>query len=126
MSQYVYSTLTADNEYADWVKTGDREQQMVKRSVLIKGGHGVMNKNFITPLGVVTEVTDEELEFLLTCDAFKLHMKNDFIKVDKKKQETEKVAADMKRRDQSSPIVPSDYAPGGMMDVKEPKTGSVG
>ncbi len=124
MSQYVYSTLTCDNEYADYVKNGD--QQSIAHKVLIKGGHGVMNKNFMTPLGVVTEVSDEDMAFLMRNDHFKFHMDGGFIKVEKKKMETEKVAADMKRRDKSSPIVPSDYAPGGLMDIKEPTvTGGV-
>lgn len=118
MTQYVYSTLTADNEYVQWVKNGDH--QNIERRVLINGGHGVMNKNFLTPLGVATEVSDEEMAFLLQNDAFKLHVANGFIRMDKKKVDTEKVAADMKLRDNSAPIVPSDYAPGGMMDMKEP------
>jgi hypothetical protein len=119
MPAYVYSTLTCDNEYASWIKNGD--QQSIERKVLIKGGHGVMNKHFITPLGVVTDVSDEDLEFLEGIDAFQQHKKNGFITVEKKKIDAEKAAANMKRRDQSAPITPADYAPGGMMDgVKEP------
>lgn len=116
---YVYSTLTCDNEYADWIKAGD--QQSILRTVKVNGGHGVMNKNFMTPLGVVTEVSDEDMDFLMKNTHFQLHMENGFIKVDKKKQEPEKIAADMKRRDKSAPIVPSDYSAGGMMgDIAAP------
>lgn len=119
MPQYVYSTLTCDNEYADWIKAGD--QQSILRTVKVNGGHGVMNKNFMTPLGVVTEVSDEDMDFLMKNTHFQLHMENGFIKVDKKKQEPEKIAADMKRRDKSAPIVPSDYSAGGMMgDIAAP------
>lgn len=114
---YVYSTLTCDNEYAAYVKTGDREQQRVTHSVLIKGGHGVINKNFLTPQGVATEVSDEDLEFLKGVPAFQEHEQRGFITYDKKKVETEKVAVNMKGRDKSAQIVPSDYEPGGMMDV---------
>lgn len=110
---HVFSTLTSPNEYVEWVKRGD--QTSIARRVLIQGGHGVMNKNFLTPLGVATEVSDDELEFLLKNDHFKFHMENGFIKVEKKKVDTEKVAADMKLRDESSPATPADYAPGGRM-----------
>lgn len=122
---YVYSTLTADNNYAAYVKAGDRDQQRVVREVLIKGGHGLMNKNFITPLGVATEVTEDELSFLLTVNAFNEHKANGFISHEEKKVEPEKAVANMKRRDKSSQIVPSDYEKGGLMDVAEPKVGGV-
>jgi hypothetical protein len=121
--QYVYSTLTCDNDYAEWAKNGD--QQSILRTVRVNGGHGLMNKHMITPLGVVTEVSDEDLEFLQRNSAFRLHVENGFITVDEKKAEPEKVAANMKRRDKSSQIVPSDYEKGGMMDVPEPKVGGV-
>lgn len=120
---YVYSTLTCDNEYTDWIVTGTGEaiKHRVKHSVKIAGGHGLMNKNFITPLGVVTEVSDSDMEFLLKNDHFKLHKDNGYITVEKKKAETEKVAADLKLRDESAPITPSDYAPGGKFaSMQEP------
>lgn len=121
--QYVYSTLTCDNDYAEWQKNGD--QQSILHTVRINGGHGLMNKHMITPLGVVTEVSDEDLAFLERNSAFQQHVANGFITVEKKKAETEKVAASMKRRDKSSQIVPSDYEKGGLMDVAEPKVGGV-
>jgi hypothetical protein len=122
---YVYSTLTADNIYAAYAKAGDREQQNVVREVLIKGGHGLIDKNFITALGVATEVTDDELDFLRTVDAFKQHEANGFISYDQKKVEPEKAIANMKRRDKSSQLTPADYEKGGMMDVDAPKVGGI-
>lgn len=123
--RYIYSTLTCNNEYAQWVKNGD--QQSIAHSVLIKGGAGLMDKNFLTPHGVVTEVSDEDHDFLMQNAAFLEHVKNGFITIEEKKIDVEKAAANMKRRDKSSPIVPSDYEKGGMMDgVKEPTvTGGV-
>lgn len=123
MTQYVYSTLTCDNDYAEWQKNGD--QQSILRTVRVNGGHGLMNKHMITPLGVVTEVSDEDLEFLQKNSGFQQHVANGFITVEQRKSDTEKVAANMKRRDKSSQIVPSDYVKGGMMDVPEPKVGGV-
>lgn len=119
---YVYSTLTADNKYAHYVKAGD--QQHVEREVLIHGGHGVANRNLITPRGVVTKVTDDELEFLEANSAFKFHRDNGFLSVEQKEFDTEAVASNMEGRDGSSPIVPSDYEAGGMMDVGAPSVGA--
>ena len=117
---YVYSTATSANEYAEWVKNGD--QQTIQRIVRVEGGHGVMNKNFLTPLGVATEVSEDDLQFLLNHDQFKIHMKNGFMSVDKKKVETEKAVANMKLKDGSAPVTPADYAKGGRFEgVAEPK-----
>lgn len=113
---YVYSTLTCDNVYADYVKAGD--QLNIHRQVLIKGGHGVMNKNFMTPLGVVTEVSDDDLRFLMNNSAFKFHLEGNFLKVEEKAYEPEKVAADMERADNSAQITPADYEPGGKLAVE--------
>lgn len=108
---YVYSSLTSPNEYVEWIKQGD--QTTIAKSVRIEGGSGVMNKNFLTPLGIVTEVSDADLEFLMKNDHFKFHMENGFIKVDKKKMDTEKAVSDMNLQDGSAPFTPADYVPGG-------------
>lgn len=110
---YVYSTLTCDNEYADWKKVGD--QQTIRHSVLVGGGHGVMNKNFQTPLGVETEVSREDADFLLHNDAFKFHMEGGFVKIEDTRYDPEKVAADMTGADNSAQLTPADYEPGGKL-----------
>lgn len=106
---YVYSTLTCDNEYTSWVDAGSRK--IVQKSVLIKGGNGVVDKStLITPVGVVTEVSEAELEFLKTIPAFQEHEKNGFITFEVgKRQEPEKMAAKMKRHDKSAPKTESDF-----------------
>lgn len=123
MTAYVYSTLTCDNEYAEWAKAGD--QQSILHKVLIKGGHGVMNKNFLTPLGVVTEVSDDDLRFLMNNSAFKFHLEGGFLKVEEKAHDAEKVAADMKSADLSAQLTPADFEEGGRAHVpggKAPKS----
>lgn len=120
---FIYSTLTCDNEYTEWKKTGD--QQSAVRSVLIKGGHGVMNKNFLTPLGIVTEVSDDDMRFLMNNSAFKFHLEGGFLKVEEKSYESEKVAADMTGADASAQLTPADFEEGGRAHVpggKAPKS----
>ncbi len=79
-------------------------------SVTIKGGAGVANKNIITPLGVHTEVSAEEMDLLNENGIFKLHKDAGFIAVEEKKADVEKVVADMTTKaDPSAPLTPSDY-----------------
>lgn len=108
MSNYIYSTLTNSikiNEYA--AVEGGTPRSV--RSILIAGGSNVADKHFITPQGVVTEVTDEELEFLKRDKMFNRMVERGFIKHESKKAEVNKVVADMVGRDESAPLTPDDF-----------------
>ncbi|MCG1038789.1 hypothetical protein KQH49_06780 [Mycetohabitans sp. B5] len=113
---YVYSTATCDTAYGVWINSGN-DLPIRTRAIVIKGGAGVANKNLITPRGVVTQVTDEDLALLEKDEAFQRHVKRGFIHVERSKTDPEKVAADMTGRDQASPLVPQDFA-----EKKRPKT----
>ena len=105
---YVFSTLANDQLYQNYsVNVGN--EPVKNTAVFIKGGTGVATKNFITPLGVPTEITSEELEYLEKNPSFEKHKKDGFIIVQTKKAPAEKVAADMARNDKSAPLTPSDY-----------------
>ncbi|CAH0447399.1 hypothetical protein LMG10661_03465 [Ralstonia syzygii subsp. syzygii] len=108
---YVYSTATCDTAYGVWTKGGG-DLPIRARSIVIRGGTGVANKHLITPRGVVTQVTDEELGILEQDDAFKRHVERGFIRVERMKADPEKVAADMNGRDAASPLVPADFDEG--------------
>ena len=115
---YVYSTLTNDQVYTLWRPAStEKNPNVALKKVKINGGHGRMDrKNLVTPLGVVTEVSNEELEALNQIGAFRKHMEAGFIKVDKKKSDPEKVASDMAEKDASAQKTPSDF-------VEPPKVG---
>ena len=117
---YVYSTLTSANEFAAYSQMGD--QVRIGRTVRIEGGHGVMNRNLITPQGVATEVTDDELEFLLTINGFQDHVNSGFITYDQKKVDAEKVIIDMERQDGSAQMSEADITEGGRFEVKDLKS----
>lgn len=119
---YVYSTLTSAQEYADWQKV-EGGANTILRTVRIEGGHGVINKNFLTPDGVATQVSDDDLAFLQNNFHFKQHVENGFVTVEARKVEPEKATRDLKRRDGSSQITPDDYVKQGK---KAPKIGAVG
>lgn len=120
MTYYVYSTATCSGTYVEYEKNSSNELSIKKKwpngqpmQVTIQGGHGVAqassSSHIFTPKGVVTQVTDDEMEWLLTNPAFKRHMDRGFISYDKKRVDPEKKAKDMAQKDGCAPITPSDY-----------------
>lgn len=105
---YVFSTLTSDQNYTFYTQ-GGADLQIPERGILIKGGTGVMNDRLITPIGVATEVTDEQLKLLEKHPIFIKHKQNGYISVQEKKADAEKVAGDMKTQDGSSPLTPASF-----------------
>lgn len=122
---YVYSTLSNDNIYANYDNAGsNKDTPVLLRSVLIKGGAGIATKHLVTPLGIATKVTDDELEHLNSNEDFQRHVKNGYIKFDNKKVNADIAAKDMEKRDRSAPYDPenSDY---GDALVAKPATGKI-
>jgi hypothetical protein len=105
---YVYSTLTNDQVYANY-KQGPNGISVPTEEVFIAGKANLANKHFITPRGMVTEVTAEQLSAMRQNEVFRIHEKNGFILVSESKCEVEKVASDMQGRDQSAPLVAQDF-----------------
>lgn len=106
---YIFSTLTNDNIYRTFIKGGG-DMPMVESSILIKGGAGIANKHLVTPRGIMTTVTDEELKILETNESFQLHKKNGHITVESKKADADEVAKkSMNKKDKSAPVTPDDY-----------------
>lgn len=108
MTKYVFSTLTASNTYTK-TSTGAGDLPEVERAVTIKGGSNLPSKHMLTSIGYMTEVPDEDFEWLVEHPVFKLHEKNGFITVRDKPADAEKVATDMETRDQSAPLVDADF-----------------
>ena len=106
---YVFSKMACDVSYNDYIP-GGADLPIKTSSVLIKGGAGVANDRIITPLGICTEVTEEQVSQLNANGIFKLHRDNGFVTIESKNQDVEKVVADMTvESDPSSPLTPEDY-----------------
>lgn len=113
---YVYSTLSNDQEYTQYAKGSEVANNLtppVESVIRIAGKANITNKNLITPLGAMTEVSDEELAILRQNYVFQQHEKNGFIKVESRKYSKEQVVdgsatADMNGRDSSAPLVDAD------------------
>lgn len=108
MANFVYSTLTADQLYVNY-QHGASGIPIELSRVFIKGGANIpAMKTLITPLGVSTEVTDEQLEHLKLNPVFNRHKEKGFITVLNKKADADAVATDMNGRDASAPDVEAD------------------
>lgn len=104
---YIYSTLSSDQLYTSF-KATPNGVPLATAKILIRGGANIMTKALITPRGVVTEVTAEELAELNRNDLFKLHKQNGFITVSDEKKDVEVAVSEMVGRDESAPIVEQD------------------
>ena len=114
---YIYSTATCSGTYCQYPppNTTSGHNTAIRR-VTIKGGHGLASpiRGHIhglihTPQGVVTQVTQDELDFLMSNRSFLRHMKAGFITVDDRKVDPEKKAASMAQKDGSAPKTPADF-----------------
>jgi hypothetical protein len=105
---HVFCTLSNDQLYTNY-EAGAGGVSIAVEKVLINGGAGIANKRLITPLGVATEVNDNELKALHNNPDFLEHKKRGFIVVRDKKADPEKVATDMQQRDKSAPMTEADY-----------------
>lgn len=106
-SLFIFSTLACDVAYTNHV-AGGGDMPIELAPVLIKGGAGVMNDRIITPRGVSTAVTEEQVAYLRANEVFKLHEENGFVMVSESYADPDIVAADMTGRDHSAPVVPQD------------------
>jgi hypothetical protein len=120
MTHYIYSTHTNPIQYVEYDPNSGRNHNVIKRRFVVAGGHGLCNKNLVTPQGVVTPVErQEDMDWLLSLDSFNADIKKGFIQVTKKKEEAEKMVQKyMMPKDGSAPKTPKDYK------VRDPSTNS--
>jgi len=123
MSKYVISTLTADNRYVGWNKSGG--VNMIERSVVVRGGAGIPRASDAgdgaTPSGVRTQVSDEDAEFLANHPHFQQHAKGGFVKIVNTAQDPEKAAQSMDK-DASGPKTAKDVAADNKKNEKDDGT----
>lgn len=111
MTAYVYSTLTNHQNYNIYFDGVKGQPPTIAKHVFVAGQANLTNQNFITPKGVVTEVSDEDMELLEKCPSFLDHQKNGFILVEKGKVKStdlesieNKAKSQMADKDNSAPI----------------------
>lgn len=110
---YVFSTLAAAVLYTNYGKGGGDLPVELGDPVLIKGGTGVADKHFVTPRGVVTPITPEQLVYLEQNPVFQLHKKNGFIVVEESAKDPERVVSEgMQASDASAQPTVDDFTDG--------------
>ena len=113
MTYYVYSTLACSNDYCVYREVPEEFQNVgrihnILHKITIKGGTGVINKHLVTPQGVVTQISDEDMEYLLKDEVFNVHVKNGFITYQKHEEKVDKVVKDLKKKDKSAQMTSGD------------------
>lgn len=119
---HIVSTMTHDVMYTQW-QSNPGGINIPERKVLIKGGHGVARRDaaggLYTPNGVVTAVTNDELEFLEANSTFKTHLKHGGLTVLKSKPtDAAKVVKDM-GESPDRPLTVKDTEKGGRAAIPD-------
>ena len=111
MSKYIYSNLTCNQLYTVYGELSkDGAPAVAKKQILVKGGHGVVDKDHIvTPKGVVTTVSDSDAKLLAESDMFKRHEDAGYITVEDKEHKAEDVSKGLEAKDKSAPKVAEDF-----------------
>lgn len=121
---YVFSTLSNDNVYANYAKAPNGGLSEVSEKIHIAGGANVIGKHLITPHGVMTEVTENQMNILNNNFLFKQHMKSGHIVVRDTKVDPEKAVKDgMEKTDGSAPVTPESLKALGIAAKPEGKSG---
>lgn len=117
---YILSKLANKQIYTLYAKGTSANLNIPVKKVEIKGGADVTDKNLVTPDGVVTKVTADELEILKSNKDFQKHVEKGFVKYFDTQPNVDK-NVDKMEKDKSRQLTPDDYVKKGK---KKPKTES--
>ena len=104
---YVLSKLANTQNYIKYAK-GMNNLNIPVQTVVIKGGADVTDKNLVTPEGVITKITSDELEILKSNKDFQRHLEQGHVKYFGTQPNIEK-NIDKMEKDKSAPLTPDDY-----------------
>lgn len=108
---YILSSLSNDVKYCFWSKVGPNVV-VVKKEILIKGGANVADKKtLVTPNGVSTEVSDDDLAMLSKNPSFKRHLERGFLRIveTENKYKAKEEAEKMDKKDKSAQTTKETY-----------------
>lgn len=105
---FVYNTGTSGNDYTLY-DNNVNGVHVPKQVVSIAGGAGLADKNLVTPMGVVTRITEDQLAVLKQIDLFQKHVDAGFLKVLEINASVDSVVPDMAQRDESAPLTDNDF-----------------
>lgn len=107
---YICSTVTSHIEVVEY-ETNAGPLPKVKRKVNIMGGANLPPKTLVTPKGVVTPVSAEDLDFLVSNREFQRLQKKGFMEIIRGKSEDDLNAAvaGMEPKDRCAPATEKDF-----------------
>lgn len=110
---HVISTATSGVDFTLYAMGKDQHKPVKKIS--IAGGSNVANKHLVTPMGVATEVSEDDLQELLSLQIFQRQMDRGFFRVVNSKRDPEQVitSTGMETADESAPLTPESIAAEG-------------
>lgn len=117
---YILSKLANSQIYTNYAKGVGDNMNIPVKSIEIKGGADVTDKHLVTPEGVITKISDTDLEVLKSNVDFQRHLEGGYVKYFGTAPNIEK-HADKMTKDKSRQIKKSDYEKEGK---KAPKTES--
>ncbi len=116
---YIYSTLSNSQSVVVYLpypgskdtahRTGSANPSQRQAVININGGANVIERNLETPKGVVTEVTNEQLEALAKSSVFNRWVDRGFVTVEKEYDDADHVATNMVEKDASAQITTDDH-----------------
>jgi hypothetical protein len=106
----IYSTLNTDVTYAVWQT--NHGHNSIQKKVLVRGKAGVAavgtGPRVYTPMGVRTEVSDEDATLLAEHGIFKEHQKRGHVRIEDIAKDADKVAQKMEPDTGAAPQTPAD------------------
>ena len=108
---FITSKMAAGVTYAFYAPAANKIN-VVTDTITINGGADVINKRSLeTPTGVVTELTDEQIDKLKSHPLFQEHLQNGAVTIISSEKDAKKAEKDLEE-DKSSQIKPDDYEKG--------------
>lgn len=107
----VLSMLTSPQDYTFYREGGEEGINEPVDVIHLNGFSNVANKDFVTPHGVTTTLTEAQVEKLRTHPVFQEHVNAGFVKIlmSESVEEQEKAKADLEKEDKSAPLTPKKY-----------------
>lgn len=107
---YIFSTASTSLSFVEFSKLEKNRHPKIVRKVTIRGGANVPQKRTIlTPKGIPTLISDNDLDFLMVDPNFQKFVKRGFLTVGSDERDMPAALAGMQAGDKSQPKVGADF-----------------
>lgn len=106
---FIFSTSSTSIRYVEYGPTPKNGIPTELRGFVVRGGANVATKHGETPAAIMTPLTEDELAFLYSNEAFQRDLKTGMYTVTRFKADPDDVADDMRGKDRSAQAVAADF-----------------